>query len=621
MSVAINNEGIKLAQQAVVVRFAGDSGDGIQVTGSEFANTTALAGRGLTTFPDFPAEIRAPRGTLFGVSAFQIQFGDHSVYTPGDAADVLVVFNPAALKTNLANLKRGGLIIADRGAFEARNLQKAGYPNNPLDDQSLSDYRVWDLDITKRTLDALATLTVGKKQATRARNLWVLGLLYWLFEESRSATVEWIEQRFTHDAEVVAANLAALHAGHAFGETSELDAPSLVSPAAAMDMPAGTYRSVTGTDAMALGLAAVASLSKTTVAYCSYPITPASALLHQLAKLNAHGITTFQAEDEIAAASAALGASYAGHIGVTASSGPGIALKTEVLGLAVAAELPLIVIDVQRAGPSTGMPTKAEQGDLFLAVLGRHGEAPLCVLAPEDPVDCFHIMLDAARIATRFMTPVMVLSDAYIANAAEPWKIPGDDELMDIEISPPATAQEVLFSRDEASLARRWTPAGTAGLQHRIGGLERSGQTGHISYDPANHQAMTKLRDRKIATIAEFMPAQQITTGDPSGDAVLIGWGSTYGVLRTVTERLNRHPNLHIGHIQLRQLWPLPRGLSDLLAGYRCVIVVENNLGQLRSLVRDQFLIPAVGINQISGQPFKVTELEQQILDRLEQPV
>jgi len=592
------------APHAAVVRFAGESGDGVQVLGTEFAKSSALAGHGLMTFPEFPAEIRAPAGTTFGVSAYQIQFGGDDVRTHGELADVLVAFNPAALKTNLTSLRRGGTIVADEGAFTPRNLDKAGYAENPLEDGSLDGYQILPIDITRLTHEAVADTGVGRKQATRSKNFWALGFVYWMFGRRRGPTKEWPERRFAAMPEVAAANIAALDGGHIFGETSEIDVAPAHRPIAKAEPKPGTYRTVTGTDAIVYGIAAVAALSGLKVTYCSYPITPASAMLHGLARLKGKGVQTFQAEDEIAAAGAAIGASYAGGLGVVGSSGPGIALKAESLSLAVAAELPLVVIDVQRAGPSTGMPTKPEQADLFMAVHGRHGESPMPVFAPARVDDCFDVVIRAAQVAMTYMTPVMILSDAYLANAAQPWLLPDVSALPDLTPEfRTDTADFQPFQRNDKTLARPWAVPGTPGLAHRVGGLERAADSGHISYDPDNHAQMTALRAEKMDRIAEDQPAASVAAGAESGDLVVVGWGATYGALRAATEDLCAEGH-NVGHVHLTQLWPLPRGLDDLLKSYRQVIVAELNTGQLRALIRDRYLIDARGLNQVTGQPF-----------------
>lgn len=602
----------RTAPERVVVRFAGDSGDGVQVLGAEFAKSAALSGHDLITFPDFPAEIRAPVGTTFGVSAFQIQFGGPKVLTPGDTIDALIAFNPAALKTNLTDLRDGGLIILDEGAFTKRNLTKAGYEESPLEDGSLAAYQLLKIDIAKRCGEAVADTGASKKEADRAKNFWALGLTFWMFDRKRAATQEWIAQKFAKKPEVAAANLAALNAGHAFGETMEIGRDVVGQPLEASFEP-GLYRSITGIDAMAKGLAAAACCAGIKLAYCSYPITPASGLLHALAKLRSKGVVTFQAEDEIAAAAAAIGASYGGALGVTGSSGPGIALKSEALSLAIATELPLVVVNVQRAGPSTGMPTKAEQADLAMSLYGRHGEAPCAVLAPATPAECFQAMIDAASIAIRYMTPVIVLADGYIANAAEPWRIPDVSELP--EINPafrtdPEGFQP--FTRDEETLARPWVKPGTPELHHRIGGIEKADGSGHISYDPDNHQTMTDLRAEKIARIAEILPPVKVERGVERGKVAVVGWGSTYGALNAAVKELLAE-GLEVAHIHLRNIAPLAPGLEELLRGFDHVLVAEMNGGQLRRLLRSEFLIPAEGVNQMTGKPFKVRTVKAAI--------
>ena len=591
-----------------VVRFAGDSGDGIQVLGAEFAKAVALDRHDLMTLPDFPAEIRAPAGTTFGVSAFQIQFGGDGVLTPGDQADALFALNPAALKTNLDALKPGGLVVADPSTFSERNLKRAGYATNPLVGDALSRHRLLTVDITRLTALAVVPTGVGRKQAGRAKNFWALGFCLWLFGGERGPTIEWIEAKFAKAPDIAASNVAALNAGHAYGETIELDAGD-APQAQRTARRGGVFRTVTGTDAMGLGLAAVAALAGLKLTYCSYPITPASALLHFLAGLKGRGVTTFQAEDEIASATAAIGASYAGGLGITASSGPGLALKGEALGLAVAVELPLVAIDVQRAGPSTGMPTKPEQADLFLALFGRHGEAPLPVLAPATPAECFGSVIEAARIAMKYMTPVVVLSDAYIANAAQAWPLPDVDTLPDLTPrfhTEPRGFQP--FERDPDTLARPWARPGTAHLAHRIGGLERDANSGDISYDPDNHEAMGRLRAAKIAGIADDAPPAEMEGGAERGDLLVVGWGSTYGAIAEAVERLTREGHA-VGHLHLRQLMPFPRGVADILKRFRAIAVPELNHGQLARLLRSEFLVDARPICQLSGQPFKVAHL------------
>lgn len=598
----------------LVVRFAGDSGDGIQLAGHEFAKSTADMQADFMTFPDFPAEIRAPQGTLFGVSAFQIQFGADEILTPGDEADVLIAFNPAALKTNLKHLKPGGVLIVDESHFDARGLKKAGIESNPLEDGSLEGRQLVRVDIVKRTLEALESFDLGRKQATRAKNFWALGLVYWLFGRDTKVTEDWLRQKFAKDPDTAEANIAALKAGHAHGETMEIAA--FPAPAS-LKQDGPKAKIISGTHAMALGIAAIAALSQREVVYCSYPITPASALLHALARFKG-GVKTFQAEDEIASACAAIGASYAGSLGITASSGPGLALKTEALGLALTAELPLVAIDVQRAGPSTGMPTKPEQSDLQMAIFGRHGESPLPVLAPATPADCFWIMIEAAQTAVEAMTPVIVLSDAYLANAASDWVPPDVDALPDITVPEYKPDGEFApYARDAQTLSRPWVAPGTPDLAHRIGGLEKEDGSGNISYDPSNHADMTRLRAEKIAGIAKRRPEAVLDSGTEDADLLVIGWGSTHGAIKQAVADLATEGK-KVAHLHLRQLWPLPRGLDMLMKKFPKVVTAELNSGQLRDILRAEYLLPVETIGQVTGQPFKVSDLRSELSRRLE---
>ena len=609
--------GAPAAREQAVVRFAGDSGDGMQITGARFAMETALAGSDLATFPDFPAEIRAPVGTTFGVSAFQIHFGSVEVATAGDDLDVLVAMNPAALTTNIEDLKPGGILIVDKGAFTERNLLKAGYAASPLDDGSLSDYTVLPLDIGRLTEAAVMGLGLTAKQTARSRNMWALGLVLWLYDRDRQTTTDWIQKKFRDEPAIAAANVAVLNAGHAFGETAEL--PNFIRPVAIGPAPAepGTYRTVSGTEAVAWGLVAglrAAGLDR--MVFAGYPITPASPILHALTGLRAHGVVTFQAEDEIAAICAAIGASFAGSLGVTSSSGPGIALKTEALGLAIATELPLIVIDSQRAGPSTGLPTKTEQSDLFQAVLGRNGDAPLPVLAAATPSDAFEVAMEAVRLATKYMTPVFLLTDGYLTNASEPWRIPDADTLPSFPVrfrTDPAGFQP--FVRDPGTLARPWAPPGTPGLEHRIGGLERSASTGNISYDPDNHARMTEMRAAKIAGIAADIPAQAVSQGEDRGELAVVGWGSTFGPIHMAVQRA-RAEGRKVSHIHLRYISPFPRNLGELLRRFDRVLVPEMNCGQLVTLLRAAYLVDAERLSQVNGKPFKVSAVLAAILER-----
>ena len=604
--------------ESAVVRFAGDSGDGMQLTGGQFTLSTALAGNDLATFPDFPAEIRAPAGTTFGVSAFQINFGARDIKTSGDAPDVLIAMNPAALKVNYDDLKPGGLIVVDTGAFTEKNLRKAGYDADPLTEGDLGKARLLKVDMSAQTLESVKDSGLNKKDGLRCKNMWALGLVYWMFGRDREATKQWLERKFAGRPEVAQANIAALDAGHAFGETAELpDGISAYSVPPAKIAP-GIYRAVTGVQALAWGLFAGCQSAGLEMVFCSYPITPASTLLHTLAGMKDFGVITFQAEDEIAAIGSAVGASYGGALGVTSSSGPGMALKAETLGLAIAAELPLIVVNSQRAGPSTGMPTKTEQSDLFQALYGRNADSPLVVLAARSPSDCFEVAIEAVRLATVYMTPVILLTEGYIANASEPWAIPDLDALPQFPVrfrQDPDGFQP--FGRDQRTLARPWVKPGTPGLQHRIGGLERASGSGHVSYDPDNHQRMTRLRVDKIARVADDIPEQTVDQGDDSGRIAVVGWGSTYGPISRAIGNL-RAEGLAASHIHLRHIWPLPRNLGDLLARFDRVIVPEMNMGQLVVLLRSQFALPAQGLNQVTGKPFKISDIEAAVRTQLE---
>jgi 2-oxoglutarate ferredoxin oxidoreductase subunit alpha len=601
--------------EAVVVRFAGDSGDGMQLTGGQFTLSAALAGNDLATFPDFPAEIRAPQGTLFGVSAFQINFGSVSIETAGDAPDVLVAMNPAALKTNVGDLKPGGLIIADEGEFNKRNLEKAKYAANPLEDDSLARWRLLKLNISQLTLDAVKPFGLGNKEALRCKNMWTLGLALWMFDRDRQPLVDWLKAKFAKAPELAEANIAALNAGHAYGETAELGAQGvgqLHVPAAPVEP--GLYRTVTGADSISLGLVAGAQLAGLKLFYGGYPITPASAILHALSRLKEFGVTTFQAEDEIAAVASALGASYAGSLGVTCSSGPGIALKTEAIGLAIMTELPLVIVNAQRGGPSTGLPTKTEQSDLYQAVYGRNGDAPLPVIASRSAADCFDCAIEAVRIATRYMTPVMLLTDGYLQNAAEPWKVPDMSGYTPFPVEfheeAPGEGEAFLPYARDAKLKRPWVKPGTPGLLHRIGGIEKAQGTGNLDYSPANHQAMTDIRRRKVAGID--VPDQAIEQGAAGGKLVVVGWGSTYGPITQAVRRARRK-GLDVSHIHIRHIWPMPGNLGELLKGYAHVLVPEMNTGQLKTVLRDQYLVDARPLNKVSGQPFRIHEIEAAI--------
>ncbi len=600
--------------ESVVIRFAGDSGDGVQLTGSQFTQATALAGNDLATFPDFPAEIRAPIGTTYGVSAFQINFGARKIMTAGDQPDVLVALNPAALMVNLGDLKKGGMVIIDAGAVNDRNLRKAGFRTNPLEDDSLDDFVVFPIDVSKMTLAAVKHIGLSQKDALRCKNLWTLGLVYWLYDRERAPTVEWLEAKFAKRPEIAKANIAALNAGHAYAETAELPSGLIGYAVEAAEIPPGLYRTVTGAEALAWGLAAGSQLASIKMVFASYPITPASNLLHVLANMKHFDIMTFQAEDEMAAVCAAIGASYAGSIGVTSSSGPGIALKGEAIGLAISTELPLVVVNSQRAGPSTGMPTKTEQSDLHQAVFGRNADSPAIVIAARSPTDAFECGIEAIRLATKFMSPVILLSDGYIANAAEPWRIP---DMADYPPFPVVFHEEAEdfhpFQRVPETGARVWAVPGTPGLEHRIGGIEKDFASGHISYDPENHATMTAVRAEKILGVANDVPEQAVDQGEPGGKIAIVGWGSTYGPISRAINNL-RQESVDVSHIHLRHIWPLPRNLGELLAGYDKVLLPEMNRGQLLTLLRSEYLIPAEGLNKVTGQPFKIAEIMTAIL-------
>ena len=603
---------------SAVVRFAGDSGDGMQFTGSQFTQATALAHNDLATFPDFPAEIRAPAGTTFGVSSFQINFGADVIKTSGDAVDMLVAMNPAALKVELPALRKGGLIVVDKGSFNERNLRKAGFKSNPLEDGNLDAYRVLEFDISAMTLEAVKEFGLSQKEALRCKNMWTLGFVYWMYGRNRQSTVDWLNQKFAGRPQLAKANIAALNAGHALGETAEIPHGLHGFTIGEAKIAPGEYRTVTGAEALSWGLVVGTKLAGLQLTFCSYPITPASALLHTLSNLMEYDVVTFQAEDEIAAACSAIGASYAGSLGVTSSSGPGIALKAEAIGLAISAELPLIVVNSQRAGPSTGMPTKTEQSDLHQAVFGRNADSPLAVIAARSPSDCFEVAIEAVRIATKYMTPVILLTDGYIGNAAEPWLIPDVDSIRFPRVqfrTDPAGFQP--FLRDPKTLSRPWAVPGTPGLEHRIGGLEKDYDTGHISYDPINHQRMTEARAEKIRRIADDIPLQTVEEGAKRGRLAIVGWGLTYGPINRAVSEL-RKKGQDASHIHLRHLWPLPKNLGELLAGFDKVLVPELNTGQLTTLIRSRYLIDAQGLHKVSGQPFKINEIEAAARECLE---
>lgn len=602
--------------EAVVVRFAGDSGDGMQLTGGQFTLSTALAGNDLATFPDFPAEIRAPQGTLFGVSAFQINFGSTEITTAGDAPDVLVAMNPAALKTNINSLKPGGLVIADTGEFSKRNLEKAKYETNPIEDGSLAKWDVLAFDISALTIEAVKPFGLGNKEALRCKNMWTLGLALWMFDRDRQPIVDWLKAKFTKAPEIADANIAALNAGHAYGETAEISGPLKKLHVPSMESEPGLYRTVTGAEAVSLGLVAGAQLANLPMFFGGYPITPASAILHNLVKMKEFGVTTFQAEDEIAAVCAAIGASYAGQLGVTSSSGPGIALKGEAIGLAIMTELPLVIVNSQRGGPSTGLPTKTEQSDLYQAIYGRNGDAPLPVIAARSPSDAFECAIEACRIAVQFMTPVILLTDGYIGNAAEPWKVPDPSTFEPF----PVTFLEERNGEDgsvqpykrDARGVRPWIKAGTPELMHRIGGIEKGINTGNIDYSPDVHQAQTDARKTKVDNVADAVPEQDVCLGTKGGKLAVVGWGSTFGPIHQAVRRA-RARGLDVSHIHVRHIWPLPKNLGDLLGSYDHILVPEMNTGQFKTVLRDQFLVDATPLNKVSGQPFAIAELEEAI--------
>ena len=603
--------------ETVVVRFCGDSGDGMQLAGTQFTNVSAVFGNDVSTLPDYPAEIRAPAGSLSGVSGFQISFSSEDIFTPGDAVDTLVAMNPAALKTNLADLKRGGTLIVNEDAFERGNLQKAGYESNPLDGDALeSSYSVHRVPMTRLTRDSVEGLGLSTKEAERCKNFFAMGLVYWLYDRDSSPTEEWNRTKFAKKPSIVEANLRALKAGRNYGDSTEsFTVHYQVAPA---KLPAGEYRKITGNEALAIGLATAAKLNGEELFFGGYPITPASDILHELSKHKHFGVTTFQAEDEIAAMSSVVGAAYGGKMSVTASSGPGICLKGEAMGLGMIAELPMVIIDVQRGGPSTGLPTKTEQSDLLLALFGRNGESPLPVIAAATPGDCFHMIIEAMRIAVEFMTPVIFLSDGYIANGAEPWRIPKLDELPRIPVKHPPAASDngeyLPYKRDER-LVRPWAVPGTPGLEHRIGGLEKSDVTGHVDYSPENHQHMTNTRAAKVANVAEAIPEQDVD-GPDSGKLLVVSWGGTFGSVRTAVRRCHAKGE-SVAHAHLRYLNPFPRNLGDLLTRYDKILVPELNTGQLRFVLRGTYLVDAIGFNKVQGKPFLVNELSDKIAELL----
>ena len=604
--------------ETVVVRFCGDSGDGMQLAGTQFTNASAVYGNDVSTLPDFPAEIRAPAGSLSGVSGFQLCFSAHDIFTPGDTVDTLVAMNPAALKTNLADLKQGGTLILNEDAFDRSNLSKAGYETNPLEDNSsLAGYRVHKVPMTRLTRDAVEGLGLSQREADRCRNFFALGLVYWLYERDAKPTLEWVKEKFGKNPSIAEANIRALKGGSNYGFSTESFTVHYQVPPARL--APGKYRKITGNEALAYGLATVAKLSGTRVVYSGYPITPASDILHELSKLKHFGVVTFQAEDEIAAMAATVGAAFGGNLAVTASSGPGICLKGEAMGLGMITELPMVIVDVQRGGPSTGLPTKTEQSDLLLAMFGRNGESPLPILAAATPADCFDLVQEAMRIAVEFMVPVIFLSDGYIANGAEPWRIPKTTDLKPIKVKHPTERNSpdgfLPYKRDDRYV-RPWALLGTPGLEHRIGGLEKADVTGNVEYSPTNHQHMTDIRHAKVAGIADFIPEQEVE-GPETGDLLVISWGGTYGTVRTAVRQVLADGK-QVAHCHLRYMNPFPRNLEKILRSYRKVLVPELNRGQLRFLLRNDFLVDARGLNKIQGKPFLVSEVAQAIRSELE---
>lgn len=590
----------------VTIRFAGDSGDGMQLTGTQFTHTSAIFGNDISTLPDFPAEIRAPAGSIPGVSGFQINFSSRDIRTPGDEPNVLVAMNPAALKVNLADLEKGAIIVVNSDAFTETNLKKANYTSNPLEDGSLAGYRMISLPLSDLTANALQGLNLTKKEAERCKNFFALGLMYWLYDRPLDSSLKWIEEKFANKPTLVSANKQALQAGLHYADTTEIFTTHYKVRKA--ELPQGHYRNVTGNEAAALGFVAASQVAGVPLFYASYPITPASDILHELSRLKNFGVKTFQAEDEIAAMSAAIGAAFAGQLALTGTSGPGVALKSEAIGLAVMTELPVVIANVQRGGPSTGLPTKTEQSDLFQAVLGRNGECPVVVLAPASPADCFHMAFEAFRLATRYMTPVFFLSDGYIANGSEPWRVPAVEDLPRIDVHFRTDPNGFYpYLRDEKTLSRPWVIPGTPGMEHRIGGLEKQHITGDVSYDPENHDFMVRLRAEKIARVANDIPDVEVF-GKPQGKLLVVGWGGTYGAITSAVEYLQQRGR-SISCIHLRYLNPFPKNLGEILGRFETILVPELNLGQLVWLLRAQYLLDAKGYNKVQGMPFKISEL------------
>jgi 2-oxoglutarate ferredoxin oxidoreductase subunit alpha len=602
--------------EEVVIKFAGDSGDGMQLTGGQFTNTAALLGNDLGTFPDFPAEIRAPQGTLAGVSGFQLMFGSKEIFTPGDLSDVLVAMNSAALRINLGNLKKGGIIIANTSGFDSKNLKLSGYEKNPLEDGSLEGYNLIKIDVTKLTRDATAEIQLGMKEKDRCKNMFVLGFLYWMFDRPMEHTMNMLREKFRHEPDIMEANIRALKAGYNYGDTTETFTTRYKVEKAKMEP--GEYRNIMGNQALAIGLIAASDKSGLPLFLGSYPITPASDILHELSRYKNFGVRTFQAEDEIAGICSAIGASFGGCLGITTTSGPGMALKTEAMGLAVMLEIPLVICNIQRGGPSTGLPTKTEQADLLQALYGRNGECPMPVIAAKSPADCFDAAFEACRIAVQHMTPVILLSDGYLANGSEPWKFPRSKQLQEIPVEfarPMSDGSKFMpYSRDE-KLARPWAIPGTKGLEHRIGGIEKENLTGNISYEPENHEYMVKLREQKVEQIADYLPPQTVE-GPEKGELLVLGWGGTYGVLKAAVKEVQRQ-GYKVAHAHLRYLRPLPKNLGEILHNYDKIIIPEINNGQLVKVIRDKYLLPAIAANKIQGVPFSKTEIINKIKEVL----
>ncbi len=606
--------------QDIVIKFAGDSGDGMQLTGSQFTNNTALMGIDLATFPDFPAEIRAPQGTLPGVSGYQLRFSSDHIFTPGDEYDVLVAMNAAALKANLKTLKKGGKIIANTDGFDAKNLRLANYPDgiNPLEDSSLDNYEVIKMDVTKMTREALKDITMGTKEKDRAKNMFVLGFLYWMYNRDMENTIQFLQDKFGKKAEILDSNIRALKAGYNYGDTTETFTTRYRVEKARMEP--GVYRNIMGNQAVAIGLIAASQKSNLPLFLGTYPITPASDILHELSRYKSFGIKTFQAEDEIAGITSAIGAAYGGALGVTTTSGPGMALKTEAMGLAVMLEIPLVICNIQRGGPSTGLPTKTEQSDLLQSYYGRNGECPMPVVAAATPSDCFHIVYEAVRIAVQHMTPVIFLSDGYIANGAEPWKFPSSDDLLPIEVKFKTDLGDgeekfMPYLRDE-KLVRPWAVPGTPGLEHRIGGLEKQNITGNVSYEPENHQLMIKIRQEKVDKIAQYIPDQKLDSGPEKGKILVLGWGSTYGAIKSAVAEIQAQGHA-VSHAHIRYLRPFPKNLGDMLKNFDEILIPEINNGQLIKIIREQFLVDAKGYNKMMGIPITKTELVMKLREML----